>query len=306
MSDLKSSDGKQALHSLEHLLYKVPFSELHNVAAILAQESSQPVSTFAQSGGHWTFDVVERFLWDRGMKCQRAGYQQHWCLDISPKFMRRDAGFVGFICTDTLEAFKWTPEGWRNSKQVLTAVEDMQAQLVCGSVAVQRMWSAVAPFYAQNHQFYITTSDQSWSRQEFRPQSCWKADTVSLEGRSKAVKAYMRENKRGAILMSNEKEMMLCEPSRHGWSTKPLCNFECLPVTEISQRVAELVTEKLVGMAEDDPTVWRILTHATYSALRHLGGHITDGECSTLTPDERTQLHNYEQGLMAINKDLSV
>ena len=100
MSDLKVDDGKQAIRCLEHLLYAVPVSELHNVAATLAQESGQSVSKFASAVGYWTFEVLERFLLDRGMKCTRACLDGVWQLD-SLHFLQKCLGIF-------LGAFFWT------------------------------------------------------------------------------------------------------------------------------------------------------------------------------------------------------
>lgn len=291
MSDLKSNDGKQAIYCLEHLLYEVPFSALHNVAAMLAQETNQPVSDFGQKTGHWTFDVVARFLIDRGMACVPASDASVWFLDITPAFLRRSPSFVGFICIDTMTSIKWCDDKWLNSEGVV--VEPKQPHMV----AVHRMWSAVEPFYRRQESYHVTGPDAGFVRHECRPETCWQSEEVNYEGRSQAVKAYMREHKRGAIMMSNEHEMVLCKPAKHGWKTETLLNYDFIPQEEVSQQVAEVVTNKIVGILESRPENWKVMGHAMYSVLRYLGGRLTVSECSLLTPEELETLQTYEEGL---------
>lgn len=291
MSDLKSDDGKQAIYCLEHLLYEVPFSALYSVAAMLAQEMKQPVSDFGQKNGHWTFDVVARFLMDRGMVCVPASDASVWHLDITPAFLRRSPSFVGFILTDTLTSIKWCQGKWLNSEGV--AVEPKQPHMV----AVQRMWSVVEPFYRRRESYHVTGSDAGFVRHECRPETCWQSEEVNCEGRSQAVKAYMREHKRGGILMSNEHEMVLCKPDKHGWKTETLLNYDFMPQEQVSQQVAEVITNKIIGILESHPENWKVMGHAMYSVLCYLGGRLSPEECSLLTPEELETLQKYEKGL---------
>lgn len=295
MSDLKSNDGKQAIYCLEHLLYEVPFSALYNVAAILAQESGRPVSDFGHKSGNWTFEVVVRFLWDRGMTCVPASDATRWLLDITPAFLRRSDSFVGFICTDTLMSIKWCQGKWVNSESVV--VEPRQPEMV----VVHRMWSAAAPFYRRQQSYHLTGPEGGFVRHECRPETCWQSEEVNYEGRSQAVKAYMREHKRGAIMMSNEHEMVLCKPAKHGWKTETLLNYDFMPQQEVSQQVAEVVTNKIVEILESRPENWKVMGHAMYSVLRYLGGRLTTSECSLLTPEELETLKEYEAGLNKTN-----
>lgn len=296
MSDLKSNDGKQAIYCLEHLLYEVPFSALHSVSALLAQESGRPVAEFGQKAGHWTFEVVDRFLRDRGMACAPASDATAWHLDITPTFLRRSPSFVGFICTDTLTSIKWCQGKWVNSEGA--SVEPKQPHMV----AVHRMWSAVEPFYRRGESYHITGSDAGFVRHECRPETCWQSEEVNYEGRSRAVKTYMREHKKGAIMMSNEHEMVLCKPAKHGWTTETLLNYDFIPQDEVSQQVAEVVTNKIVGILDSQPENWKVMGHAMYSVLRYLGGRLTTQECSSLSPEELETLQKYETGLHKMNQ----
>lgn len=299
MSALKTDDGKQAVYCLEHLLYEVPFSALHNIAALLAQESGEPVDTFGQSGGHWTFDVVERFLWERGMKCHLAGLEGEWCLAYSPSDLRHVCGFVGFICPPTLESYKCVDDHWQDSKGTVVSESAMCVVLKQGCVAVCRMWSSVAPFYSRDQGFFVMQG-ASPVRHEHLPGTLWSREVVNVEGRTTAVKAYMREHKRSAILMSNEKEVVLCRPSRHGWSTKAICNFECMPVACVSRRVAEVVLAHFFDIASEDPSQWRVLSHAVFSALHFVGGRMCEEDCSNLTVEDRDALRAYERQLATV------
>ena len=97
--------------------------------------------------------------------------------------------------------------------------------------------------------------------------------------------------------MSNEHEMVLCKPAKHGWKTETLLNYDFIPQEEVSQQVAEVVTNKIVGILESRPENWKVMGHAMYSVLRYLGGRLTVSECSLLTPEELETLQKYEEGL---------
>lgn len=295
MSDLKSNDGKQAKYCLEHLLYEVPFTTLHNVAALLAQETGRPVSEFAEAMGHWTFEVVERFLWDRGMKCVPTTHGGHWCLDMSPNFLRRDPGFVGFIVPETLESYAWTDDGWQSSGNVKE--EDILSKLTSGTVVVHRMWSPVETYFKQNKPFHITIDEWPWRRNECRPDACWRSENVCYEGRSRSVKSYMREHRKESIMMSSSKEIVLCTPTSEGWQTETLTNYECLTMQKTSERVLETLMNKLKLVLDEDKAC-TIMSHVAYSVLTYMGGRLTAQDCSALTPDEMEQLRRYEMGLM--------
>lgn len=303
MSDLKSDDGKQAVYCLEHLLYEIPFSSLHNTAALLAQELKRPVHEFGTSTGHWTWETVERFLRDRGYGCTVAGHSGCWHLDISPTFLRKSPGFVGFITPFTLESYKWVNGYWTRSKGERIELECMHAQLEEGSVAVHQMWASVMPFYENNKPFFVMSEEPTRTEHEHRPSSCWNPEPISMEGRSKAVKAYMKENrrKRGGIMMSNESEMVLCRPTRNGWKTKTILEYECMPIRDVGETVTNILADKVAARIEQNPALWPVLAHAMHSCLRFMGGRITIDECSDLTAEERDILQQYEQGLSELD-----
>ncbi len=300
MSDLKTDDGKQAIYCLEHLLYEVPFSALHNVAALLAQETGQPVDHFANAMGHWSFQVVERFLWDRGMKCVRTTHNNVWYLDMSPNFLRRDPGFVGLIIPETLESYAWSGEIWTNSKK--EDIEDIGAHLTLDTVVVYRMWASVQSYFKNNKPFYITLDEHKWERNELRPDSCWRSEKISyFEGRSRSVKSYMRYHKEESIMMSSSKEIVLCSPTLKGWQTETLTNYECLTPNEASARVLETLMHKLQAVLDQDKACV-VMSHVAYSVLTYMGGRITPQDCSSLTPDEREILQRYQMGLDQVVK----
>ena len=298
MSDLKTDDGKQAIYCLEHLLYEIPFSALHNIAALLAQETGRPVDEFGDSMGHWSFEVVERFLWDRGMKCVPTTHNDTWTLDMSPNFLRRDHGFVGFIIPQTMQSFKWSGEVWTNSQK--EDVEDINSQLTNEAVVVYRMWAPVQSYYKDNKAFHITLDEWKWQRNEHRPGSCWRSEIVSYhEGRSRAVKSYMRYHKEEPIMMSSSKEIVLCSPTPKGWQTETLTNYECLTINQASARVLETLMQKLQTVLDEDKACV-IMSHVAYSVLTYMGGRLTPQDCSALTPDELELLQQYEMGLKQV------
>lgn len=97
--------------------------------------------------------------------------------------------------------------------------------------------------------------------------------------------------------MSNEHEMVLCKPDKHGWKTETLLNYDFMPQEQVSQQVAEVVTNKIIGILESRPENWKVMSHAMYSVLCYLGGRLSPEECSLLTPEELETLQKYEKGL---------
>ena len=294
MSDLKADDGNQAIRCLEHLLYTVPTSELHNAAATLAQESGQSVSNFGRAAGYWTFEVVERFLMDRGMKCTRACLDRVWQLD-SLHFLQSHPGLVGLIDVQSLHSYVRRDGSWRGEDG-----EDMPPPV--NSVLVHRMWTPLLPFYNSNRAFHITVDNAQWERHECHPSSCWRVEPVSYEGRETAVKAQMRLHKKSAMLMSNNNEIVLCRPAKRGWETTTLLNYECMPTNDMARHVAETLADRIVGHIEQHQNQgWSVMAHALFSALQHLSGRVTSEDFSTLTPREQEVLRLYEQGLDSLS-----
>lgn len=294
MSDLKSDNGKQAVRCLEHLLYTVPDSELHNVAATMAQESGQSVSMFGSAVGYWTFEVVERFLVNRGMKCTVACTGGLWQLD-SLHFLQSHPGLVGLIDVNSLHSYVRRNGSWCGEHG-----EDMPH--VDNSVVVHRMWTPLLPFYNRNQAFHITVDNTQWERHECQPSSCWRVEPVSYEGRETAVKAQMRLHKKSAILMSNSNEIVLCRPATRGWETTTLLNYECLPQVDVARKVAETLADRIVGHIEQHQNQgWSVMAHALFSALQHLSGSVKSEDFSTLTPNEQDELRAYEQGLESLS-----
>tara|TARA_B110000091_G_C13819334_1_gene479724 strand:+ start:5274 stop:6164 length:891 start_codon:yes stop_codon:yes gene_type:complete len=294
MSDLKADDGKQAIRCLEHLLYTVPASALHNVAATLAQEFGQSVSIFGSAAGYWTFEVVERFLLDRGMKCTRACLDGSWQLD-SLQFLQSHPGLVGLIDCHCLHSYVLRGASWSGEDG-----EDMPR--IDNSVVVHRMWTPLLPFYNSNRAFHITVDNAQWERHECQPSSCWRVEPVSYEGRETAVKAQMRIHKKSAILMSNSNEIVLCRPAKRGWETSTLLNYECMPTVDLARNVAETLANRIVGHIEQNQNQgWSVMAHALFSALQHLNGRVQPGDFSTLTPQEQDVLRLYEQGLETLS-----
>jgi hypothetical protein len=299
MSDLKSDDGKQAVYCLEHLLYEVPFSALHNMAALLAQETNQPVGDFGQSDGHWSFEVVQRFLHERGMRCILAYRDKFWLIDTSANYLRRYPGFIGIICSKTLESYKWDGQ-WLNSKKEV--LKDFPCHLDGDCYIVHQMWSSVENFYKENKPFYIASDGMGLTRYECYPESCWKKELINYDGRSTAVKTYMKEHRRGPIMMSNEHEIVLCKPGKNGWKTETLLNYECFDIQQASQRVLNVLDIKVGDLLEAKEETSAVMSHAMYSVLSYMGGRLTPQECSSLNPEEIEILKKYEQGLLKLNK----
>lgn len=299
MSDLKTDDGKQAIYCLENLLYEVPFSALYNLAALMAQETGRPVDEFGDTRGHWSFEVIERFLWDRGMKCAPTSRNGVWFLDMSPNFLRRDPGFVGFIIPETLESIAWSNGVWRTSAK--SDLEDVVSHLTVNTVVVYKMWAPVASFFKVDKPFHVTVDDWPWRRNECRPECCWRSEQVSYEGRSRSVKSYMRHHRDESIMMSSSKEIVLCSPSASGWKTETLTNYECLNLKHASARVLQTLINKLETILDEDKACV-VMSHVAYSVLTFMGGRLTAQDCSSLTPDELEQLKQYEMGLTQVIK----
>lgn len=294
MSDLK--DGKQLLRSLEHLLYPIRETTLHNTAAVLAQETHQSVNCFGNSSGYWTLPVLERFLLDRGMKCTVASVDGHWKLD-SLHFLQTHPGLVGLIDRDTLASFVYKSGRWVSDNG------QRRLDTVLNTTAIHQMWTPVLPFYKMNRAFHITIDNDEWNRYECQPSSCWQVEPVSYEGRAQAVKAQLRLYKKSPILMSNSHEIVITAPSPAGWKTETVLNYECMPIEKAAEVVSEVLAERLVEQIENQNNLenrkkgWSVMAHALFSALQHLGGHIRPADFSMLTVDETAHLEKYVRGI---------
>lgn len=293
MSDLKTDDGKQVVRCLEHLLYPIRETTLHDTAAVLAQESQQSVTTFGNSAGYWTFPVLERFLLDRGMKCTPLLVEKEWKLD-SLHFLQTHPGLVGIVDVDSLESFVYKSGDW--------VADNSQSQLdtVANATLVHQMWSPLLPFYKRNCAFHITIDNDEWNRYECQPSSGWHVEPVSYEGRAKAVKAQMRVYKKSPIMMSNSHEIVICSPTKKGWSTETVLNYECRPIETATRVVSEVLADRVVEHIERHGKGWSVLAHALFSALQQLGGHIKPADFSILSSEEKQILKNYIAGATGV------
>lgn len=287
---------KRAKECLEHLLYEIPEKTMHNIAARLAQEQGVSVETFGTARGHWKWPVVTRLLSNRGFKCTVATEGQRWLLD-SPSFLGSAPGFVGFIDKDTLMSYTYSRGVWNSRVGALSLKEVYKALQLGNTVAVHQMWATVAPFYAKEKAFHITTDDAPWTRHECQPTSCWRSEPVSYKDREVAVKLYLRAHRKSTIMMSNSQEMVLCSPGPSGWATETIMNYECMTIKETSQQVAELLADKLVRRIEQRNTGWSTMAHALFHALQRLGGSLKSEECSVLSTAELAILEEYENGM---------
>ena len=288
---------KQAKICLENILYEIADKDLHNVAAMLAQEQSVQVQTFGNSQGNWTWIVVRRFLHERGHKCTQASQGKQWLLN-SPSFLvKPGSGFIGFIDSDTLESYRYDKGQWITSKGTLS-VEEINTALQQGQTfAVHQMWAPLKQFYAQNKPFHITTDNSQWTRYECHPEACWRLSPVSYEQRETTVKSFMRAHKKTPILMSNGQEMVLCAPQKSGWKTTPLIDYEPMDIHETSQRAAETLADCLVQHIAAHKSGWGIMAHALFTALYQVGGQVTKEKFSRFTDEELEILKQYKNGM---------
>lgn len=291
MSNLK------AKRCLEHLLYEISDKILHNVAARLAQMSKQPVTVFANSKGNWSWAVVEQLLIERGYKCTQATLGDAWIID-SPKYISQSPGFIGFISKDTLDCWKWNGHTW-STPECTMDIEETYTKLQKGNtVAVHKMWAPLEPFFRQNKPFHITTDDSGWTRYECQPSSCWRPEPVSYEKRDTAVKQFMKAHKKSKILISNSQEMVLAFPSKDGWKTEPILNYECFMPDLIAKQVSEILAQKVVTHIEEQGgDGWQIMAHALFSTYHQLGKSLKIQDFSNLTQDELDILEKYATGM---------
>ena len=291
MSDFKVG-AKKAVVAIEHLLYSISESELTNVAAFLAQENSVPVDTYCKKGGYWTFEVVERFLIRRGIKCTRAGVGGKWLLD-APRFLRENPSVVGFIDTSTLDSFKWDGRRWTTPTAHCTILPKHSL------VVIHKMWVPFEQFY--DKAFHVTTDDDEWTRYECQPSSCWRMETVNYQGCKNAVKKTMREYKKSPIMMSNSKEILMCKPTSKGWKTETLLNYEFLSRQDSARQVSESLSTALVDHIEcsGGPDGWTVMAHALFSAFQHLKGRLDPNDLSNLSVDDIQALQEYEATYLA-------
>ena len=291
ISNIKMSDfkvgSKNAVVAIEHLLYNISESELTNVAAFLAQENSVPVDTYCQKGGYWTFEVLERFLLQRGIKCTKVGVGGKWLLD-APRFLRENPSVVGFLDTITLNSFKWDGAQWKTPSMSCTILPKQSL------VVIHKMWVPFERFYDKT--FHVTTDEDKWTRYECHPTSCWRMETVNYEGCKNAVKQKMREYKKSPIMMSNSKEILMCKPTSKGWKTETLLNYEFLSLQASAKQVSESLSTLLVDHIEcsGGDSGWTVMAHALFSAFQHLKGRLNPNDLSNFSVKEIQTLKDYE------------
>ena len=290
MSDFKVG-AKKALSAVSHLLYEISERTLNDVSARLVQKTNNPIDTYCTASGYWTFEVVEEFLRERGIKCTQASARGQWLLD-APRFLRLNPAIVGFIDGDTMETFKWDKTSWSTQRESVLVLPKRRL------FAVHKMWIPFEKFYEQT--FHVTTDTQPWTRHEFQPTSCWRGETVNYEGCENAVKRQMRAHKKSAILMSNNKELLLCKPSKRGWNTETLLNYECLALRDSARQFSEEMSTILVNHIEtlEPGYAWSVMAHALFSAYQHLGGKMGGDDISRLSAADLAALRSYEQGIM--------
>jgi hypothetical protein len=290
--------SRGGLISLKHLLYEVSPNELYNVAARLAQETQNNVDVYCPEKGQWSFEVIERFLFDRGMKCTVASSNNAWKLD-SPTFLKKNPGMVGFMIKETLESFRAFETTWTTAHAPIELTEMSRKLKENDSVVIHKMWMPLQPFFVENIPFHIMTDNEPYVRHECQPSSCWNPQKTQYTNHRSAVKKYMCAHKRSHIMMSNNKEIVLCQPSETGWQTKTILNYEVAPMEEIAQQAAETLVEKVVQRIEQHPETngWTVLAHAMFCANQYLGGSIRINEFSSLTEKELQVLKDYEGGM---------
>lgn len=289
MSDFKVG-AKKALTAVSHLLYEINERTLNNVAARLVQQTSNPIATYCTASGYWSFEVVQEFLRERGIKCTLASKDGQWLLD-APRFLRLNPAIVGFIDGDTMDTFKWEKTSWSTQREPVLVLPKRRL------FAVHKMWVPFEKFYGNT--FHITTDEHPWTRHEYQPTSCWRGETVNYEGCENAVKRQMKAHKKSAIMMSNNTEMLLCKPGKRGWKTETLLNYECMPLVDAAQQISEEMSTLLVNHIEtlEPGYAWSVMAHALFSAYQHLGGKLHADDLSRLSAEDLDALRKYEKGL---------
>ena len=292
MSDFKA-DAKKALTAVSHLLYEINEQDLNNVAARLVHQTSNPIATYCTASGYWSFDVVQEFLRERGIKCTKAAENSKWLLD-APRFLRSNPAIIGFVDSTTLETFKWDKANWSTQKDSVLVLPKRSL------FAVHKMWIPFENFYSDT--FHITTDKKPWIRHECQPSSCWRGETVNYEGCESAVKRQMKAHKKSSILMSNNNEVLLCSPGKRGWKTETLLNYEYIPIEDSAQQISEQLSTIFVDHIETlEPTyAWSVMAHALFSALKHLNGKLNSNRLSRLTEEDLKTLKQYEQKFLKV------
>jgi hypothetical protein len=271
----------------------IPASVFHNTVALLAQETSTPTSNFGDAVGHWTMAVVKRVLAARGYQCTLAQTRQTWHLD-SLKYLCRNPGLVGFLQEKGMVAFVGNVGEWQQPNGTVVHA------LPTGTVwAIHRKWTPLDTFYQQGLPFTVCTREEPWKKHEAEPTSCWHTIPISYKGREKAIARQLGKWDTTPILMSNNSEMVLCQPTKKGWKTHPLLNYECLSKEHISQRVAERLVDSFATSTEQGKVThgWDSLAHAMFGLMQHYQLYVDPNSFSDLTPVELQELKSYEKKL---------
>ena len=291
-----------ARDAVQHLIYPdiIPESVFHNTVALLAQETNMSSSSYGNASGHWTMPVIDRILSNRGYMCSLAQTQTTWHLD-SLKYLCRNPGLVGFIDEKTMMSYTGNHQGLKQHDGILVK------KLPNGTIwAIHKKWIPLEYFYEQKIPFSISSQENHLEKHEAEPTSCWHAIPISYKGREKAVARQLSKWKvPSPILMSNDSEMVMCIPSKKGWKTNPILNYECMTPSDISKRITERLIDSYVTNIESGRIEhgWASMAHAIFGLMQYYQIHVNPGSFSNLTPQEQEELKQYEKNMVKVLKN---
>ena len=297
------SNAHIARDAIQHLLYPdiIPEIVFHNTVALLAQETSTPSSNFGDASGHWTMPVLERILNDRGYMCCLAQTTSSWHLD-SPKYLCKNPGLVGFLHECQMLSYRGTDRKWKCQNG------EIVEKLPNGTIwAIHKKWTPLEQFYKKRMPFSISTREIPWKKYEAEPTSCWHAVPISYKGREKAVSRQLSKWKLPSnILMSNDSEMVMCTPTKKGWKTTGVLNYECMAPSDISRKVTERLIDSYVTNIEmgNIEHGWSSMAHAIFGLMQFYKIHVTPQSFSDLTVEEQEELKQYEKNMIKATKKM--
>lgn len=213
---------------------------------------------------------------------------KEWCLD-SLTYLKHNDAVIGILQNGT-----YTPkEAWDD----LVVLEDAQV--------VYKMWKPFEDILESNMPFHILRDDTDWNkyktRFEFEPTSCWKASKVSYKGRKKAIKNVIHGwMPCKSVLMSSRDEFILCRPTKKGWQSKPLMQYDTLLPREKSIRINNVLIH-LIKEHEEQNNIdmyYQYMAHFNYTMALRLGVDVPDELFSELTEEEENILQSYEKNML--------
>jgi len=176
----------------------------------------------------------------------------------------------------------------KSSWDTLTLLEDARV--------VYKQWVPIQHLLTSNEPIHILQGQTRW---ELTPTSCWEPRRVKDVKQKEVHKVLHKWIHGTSILMSDDKEMVLCTRGQVGWNSKALMRYDPLLPFQKAIHVNNVLVDliKQHGDTHDIELYYRCMAHFQHSMALRLGIVIPEGVFSELTSSEEDMLSTYEETL---------